>query len=91
MSSGYITPVVHGCQPVVLSVNGAQASKVKEVLNTFERCTGQLISPMKCSILFAEHCPQDSIDEVRDILQVQQASFESKYLGLPTPEGRMKS
>jgi hypothetical protein len=72
-------------------VNGAQASKVKEVLNTFERCTCQLISPMKCSILFAEHRPQDSIDEVRDILQVQQASFESKYLGLPTPEGRMKS
>jgi hypothetical protein len=46
---------------------------------------------MKCSILFAEHCPQETIDEVRDILHVQQASFESKYLGLPAPEGRMKS
>jgi hypothetical protein len=28
-------------------------------------------------------------DEVRQILNIQREQFEDKYLGLPTPEGRM--
>jgi hypothetical protein len=70
---------------------GNEAERVQEVLNTFERCTGQQVNPAKCSILFAEHCPQEVVEEVRQSLHVQQASFQPKYLGLPTPEGRMKS
>jgi hypothetical protein len=72
-------------------VNGEQARKVQEVLDTFVSCTGQLVNPTKCSILFAEHCPLEVTDDIRHTLHVQKVHFEPKYLGLPTPEGRMKS
>ena len=67
-----------------------QANIIKEVLSDYTRSTGQLINPDKCSILFGTGCPQDARTEVRGVLQLQKEAFETKYLGLPTPEGRMK-
>lgn len=67
-----------------------QAEIMKKVLTTFQRCKGQLLSESKCSLLFSEHCPEEVRDEIKRILGVVASTFESKYLGLPTPEGRMK-
>nr|XP_045084679.1 uncharacterized protein LOC123494096 [Aegilops tauschii subsp. strangulata] len=67
-----------------------QAKTIKRVLTTFQRCTGQLLSESKCSILFSEACPEATRAGIKNILGVQADTFESKYLGLPTPEGRMK-
>lgn len=67
-----------------------QARVVKNALNQFQRCTGQLLSTSKCSILFSEHCPNEVQEEIKDILACETSTFESKYLGLPTPEGKMK-
>jgi hypothetical protein len=66
-----------------------QAKKVHEVLLTYERATGQCINPAKCSALFGNACTVDSQEKVRSILHVDLVVFEEKYLGLPTPEGRM--
>uniref|UniRef100_A0A453QXK3 Reverse transcriptase domain-containing protein n=1 Tax=Aegilops tauschii subsp. strangulata TaxID=200361 RepID=A0A453QXK3_AEGTS len=66
-----------------------QAAIVKDVLNTYASATGQLINPSKCSILFADSCPNPVVDEVELILGVTQQEFEPKYLGLPILEGRM--
>lgn len=66
------------------------ALKVKEVLDKFCLATGQSINPTKCSILFGEHCPEEVMAETCNTLLVQNSGFEPKYLGLPTPEGRMK-
>ena len=41
----------------------------------------------KCSIFFGETCPVTNQEHVRDVLII--TSLEEKYLGLPTPEGRM--
>jgi hypothetical protein len=71
--------------------NREQAIKIKEVLKVFCKCTGQLINQAKCSIMFARNCPANLIKEVRQTLSIQRANFEAKYLGLPTPEGRMKA
>jgi hypothetical protein len=68
---------------------GSQAQRVKEVLDMYASSTGQLINPTKCSILFGESCPLQLRVEVKEVLNVTQESFETKYLGLPTPEGRM--
>jgi hypothetical protein len=68
---------------------GDQALKVKEILDTYASSTGQLINPGKCSIMFGESCSPASRLEVKNALQVTQETFETKYLGLPTPEGRM--
>ena len=35
-----------------------QATKVCEVLHSYERATGQYINPAKCSLLFGNSCPR---------------------------------
>jgi hypothetical protein len=68
---------------------GDHALMVMEILDTYASSTGQLINPGKCSIMFGESCSPTSRLEVKNALQVTQETFETKYLGLPTPEGRM--
>ncbi|XP_039780695.1 uncharacterized protein LOC120647967 [Panicum virgatum] len=67
-----------------------QAEVIKEVLATYGYCTGQQINPAKCSIMFNDKCPSATQDQVKAILQVESTVFDAKYLGLPTPSGRMK-
>jgi hypothetical protein len=55
----------------------------------FEKGTGQLINPLKCSMLFGKNCSNSTKEKVLDILQVPNLTVEEKYLGLGTPEGRM--
>lgn len=69
--------------------NADQATKVKEVLNRYASGTGQQINPMKCSIMFGEVSPASTQQSIKDILQVVSPNFEDKYLGFPTPDGRM--
>jgi hypothetical protein len=64
---------------------------MKQILENFCRGTGQLINPEKCSIFFNDRCAEDIRDQIASILGTNRISFESKYLGLPTPDGRMKS
>ena len=40
-------------------------------------------------MFFGEACPVLVQEQVRDALQVTSLVFEEKYLGLPTPKGRM--
>jgi hypothetical protein len=51
--------------------------------------TGQLINPSKCSIICGQACPDARRVDVKNTLNVVQETFETKYLGLSTPEGRM--
>jgi hypothetical protein len=68
-----------------------EARAVDSTLKIFQRCTGQLLSPSKCSIMFSSICPEAIQLEVKSTLSVTTTTFEEKYLGLPTPEGRMKN
>ncbi|EEE59033.1 hypothetical protein OsJ_10782 [Oryza sativa Japonica Group] len=68
-----------------------QASVVRQALALYQRCTGQLLSSSKCSLLASAHCPTDVLEDIKIVLQVETSTFESKYLGLPTPEGRMSA
>uniref|UniRef100_A0A8R7V269 Reverse transcriptase domain-containing protein n=1 Tax=Triticum urartu TaxID=4572 RepID=A0A8R7V269_TRIUA len=67
-----------------------QAKVIRSALDRFQSGIGQLLSTSKCSVLFSERCPSNIQTEVKNILLVETSTFESKYLGLPTPEGRMK-
>ena len=71
--------------------NDSQARRVKEVIGKFERGTGQLLSPTKCSILTRESLSQEVKVNICDVLGVERVQFEAKYLGLPTPDGRLKN
>jgi hypothetical protein len=68
----------------------SQARLIKNVLNRFERGTGQQLSPAKCSLLARESLDDQRKVGIREVLGVDRAEFEAKYLGLPTPEGRQK-
>lgn len=67
-----------------------EAKTIVEILESFQKGSGQLLSNNKCSVLFSEICPASNQLEVKSELQITASTFESKYLGLPTPEGRMK-
>jgi hypothetical protein len=71
--------------------NAAQACIIKATIGIFEIGSGQLVNPSKCSIMFNENCPEEIQGNILAILEVEQSSFEEKYLGLPTPDGRMKA
>jgi hypothetical protein len=66
-----------------------QATVIKRVINEYEKGTGQQINPSKCSMLFGSMCTQQNKNKVLELLEVDNAVGESKYLGLPTTEGRM--
>jgi hypothetical protein len=66
-----------------------QAQRVVQILDEFSAATGQLINRAKCSIMFGDNCNEDIKVAIRDTLQVREEAFEDKYLGFPTPRGRM--
>jgi hypothetical protein len=65
----------------------SQELKVKEILDTYADSTGQLINPEKFSIYFGEACVPERREEIKAVLGLVKETFETKYLGLPTPEG----
>jgi hypothetical protein len=62
---------------------------VHDALRFYEGCTAQFINPSKCSIMFGKACIQADQDKVKEVLQVDKVAADQKYLGLPTPEGRI--
>jgi hypothetical protein len=68
-----------------------QAVRVKVALERYRKANGQLINFDKCSILFNEKQDPTIIDRVKNQLNVNKVTFEAKYLGLPTPGGRLKA
>jgi hypothetical protein len=45
---------------------------------------------VKCSLLVREGADEMVVNQVKQILGVERADFEAKYLGLPMSEGRMR-
>jgi hypothetical protein len=72
-----------------LEATEQQTEVVQAALEHYERCTGQLIKPSKCFIMFGNGCLQPDRDKVKDILKVCVEAADEKYLSLPTPEGRI--
>jgi hypothetical protein len=69
-----------------------EATTVDRALTMFQDGTCQLLSQRrKCSVLFSQDFPSATRDVVKAVLKVSSSTFEEKYLGLSTPEGRMKS
>jgi hypothetical protein len=66
-----------------------EAGRVKQVIEEYASSMGQLINSAKCSIFFGDSCPNATREAVKEVLHVQHEAFDAKYLGLPTPHGRM--
>lgn len=67
--------------------NGTQAVAVKCCLAGYYKGTGQ---QNKFSILFNSKQSLEVMETIMESLAIHTITFEAKYLGLPTPEGRLK-
>ena len=72
-----------------VQANEEQALKVKNILSTYEKSTGQLIRKNECSVLFGRNCSDSNIETINSCWETQNRRTEEKYLVLPVPEGRM--
>jgi len=68
-----------------VQANEEQALLVKNIPNTYEKSTGQLIS----KVLFGRNCSEGNIETVNRCWETQNRKADEKYLGLPVPEERM--
>lgn len=67
-----------------------EASTVKNILNRYERCSGQAVNYRKSSIIFS---PNTNIEERREMctnLEVEEVDKPGKYLGMPMSIGKNK-
>lgn len=65
--------------------------KIKELLGNLQRAQISLLILVNVQFFFNEDSDPEIREEVRQQLGVNQIAYEAKYLGLPTPEGRMKA
>jgi hypothetical protein len=72
-----------------IEVTEGQAEVIKNALWLYEKCTGLLINPVKCSMMFGANCSEPTQTKVKEILEVAATTLDEKYLGLPTPNGKM--
>ncbi|KAL8124336.1 hypothetical protein AgCh_012113 [Apium graveolens] len=71
--------------------NTTEASKVIELLNVYEKASGQKINRGKSSVFFSSNVLDYNRQSVCQKLQMGEADVNTTYLGLPSILGRNKS
>lgn len=71
--------------------NGAGATEVSNLLNSYCQALGQRINSSKSSVFFSKGCPESTRQEVKGILNVQTETLNEKYLGMPSDIGTSKT
>ncbi|XP_074336620.1 uncharacterized protein LOC141673779 [Apium graveolens] len=68
-----------------------EASKVLELLNVYEKASGQKVNINKSSVFFSSNVIAYNKERVCRVLSMNEADSRSMYLGLPNVLGRNKS
>lgn len=68
-----------------------EASKVCQLLQTFETASGQQVNRQKSSIFFSKNTTEVTRVEVCSSMRMNEATENCKYLGLPNTMGRNKN
>jgi hypothetical protein len=74
-----------------MKANAANATTLRNVLNTYCASSGQLVSDPKSSIYFSPNTDAEDKDAVRSILNIHSEVLSEKYLGLPSQVGMDRS
>lgn len=64
------------------------AERIAEILDLYNRGSGQLVNKQKSAVFFSENCVDEQRSEVHEALQIPTEALGEKYLGLPTASGR---
>jgi hypothetical protein len=67
--------------------NEEQAIEVKNILNRYEKATGQLLNLGKCSLLLGKRVTEEKGKQVMDALNIQSASLEKNIWVYRYPRG----
>jgi hypothetical protein len=76
---------------ILMKANAANATTLRNVLNTYCASSGQLVSDPKSSIYFSPNTDAEDKDAVRSILNIHSEVLSEKYLGLPSQVGMDRS
>jgi hypothetical protein len=69
----------------------AEVHHVNDIINTYQKASGQLVNMQKSEILFSKHVQQEVKEAIHKIIPMQRVDHFSKYLGMPTLIGRSKN
>lgn len=76
---------------VFCKANGDTAEEILNVLQVYERASGQKINNLKSSVMFSCNTNRDIKESVCNTLGFQEADEGTTYLGLPNMVGRKKN
>lgn len=65
------------------------ADRINEILEPYNRASGQLVNKKKSAVFVSENCDQDAKQMVHAKLEIPTEVLGEKYLGLPTAVGKV--
>jgi len=66
------------------------ALELKNILQSYERASGQMINREKSSILFSPNTPHSVRNQICSILSIANKAYNERYLGLPVAVGKSR-
>jgi hypothetical protein len=76
---------------ILIRATKEDATQLQNILDLYERCSGQMINKLKSAVLFSRNTSTENKMEVRAAVNVDRETMNDKYLGLPVYVGRDKS
>lgn len=76
---------------LLMEANEVNAREVQNILDAYERCSGQTINKEKSSILFSKNTGKEQREEVKSTLNINAEGHSGRYMGLPVYIGKSKS
>ena len=70
--------------------NAQEWGKIQELLELYERASGQKLNREKTSLLFSKNTPQAAKEHLVNLVGVNPTSCFEKYLGLPSMVGKSR-
>lgn len=74
----------------LIRANEGDAHHLQEIMDLYERCSGQMINKAKSAVLFSKNTKPPQKLEVCTTLQVNRETMSETYLGLPVHVGRSR-
>jgi hypothetical protein len=68
--------------------NEKETSKMKDIINSYQQASGQLVNYSKSELIFSKKVPQSNRLAIHQILPMPMVDHFSKYIGQPTFIGR---
>ncbi|XP_030924735.1 uncharacterized protein LOC115951970 [Quercus lobata] len=68
----------------------AECQNVQNLLNVYEKASGQQLNRNKTGLFFSKSTPPNILNQIKELLGVQEVKNHEKYLGLPSLVGKHK-